>query len=66
MDNAYRAMRFSAAAYGWSMLNHMASVFNLNFMPTAQPEWKSILTPRSARTACPRTRSAAIASSCGP
>jgi len=50
VDNAYRAMRFSAAAYGWSMLNHMASVFNLNFMPTAQPEWKSILTPRSART----------------
>ncbi|QDZ23230.1 alpha/beta hydrolase [Chloropicon primus] len=50
VDCASRAMKFSAAAYGWSMLNHMASIFNLNFMPTAQPDWKGIPTPRSART----------------
>ena len=48
VENAYRAMQFSAAAYGWSILNHMASIFNLNFMPTAQPEWQSIATPKTA------------------
>jgi hypothetical protein len=28
----------------------MASIFNLNFMPTAQPEWRSIATPKSAKS----------------
>ena len=46
----HRAMQFAAAAYGWSILNHMASIFNLNFMPTAQPKWKNIATPRSAKS----------------
>ena len=47
---ALRAMKFSAAAYGWSILNHVASIFDWHFMPTAQPEWRGIPTPRSART----------------
>ncbi len=50
VENAHRAMQFSAAAYGWSMLNHMASIFNLNFMPTSHwaDEWKAITTPRAS------------------
>ena len=59
VEDACRAMQFSAAAYGWSMLNHMASIFNLNFMPTAKLEWTGIPTPRSARTPADSPASAA-------
>ena len=38
LRTAYRTMQLSAAAYGWSMLNHMASMFNLQFLDVSKPK----------------------------